>query len=287
MNTAVHIAPDDLYLFALQLLPEEEMRSAFVHLQECELCRAELGSIQGDMVAYAMTSEMQSPPAQARERLLNQVAREKKSVAIDQKEKALEPMLSARNNRIFQMDAPEERKRRFGFMGWTGWVIAAGLGAFAFLQFQQGQQLHQQLTDESAKLSTTVTESARATQFMQTLTDPGAMRVSMHIPADPNAPLKIDPEAHAVYVPAKGSLVFIADHLDPLQTNKTYELWLLPADKAAKPVPAGLFTPDQLGNANVILPELPKGVAAAAFGVTIEDTGGSTAPTMPIVLMGM
>jgi len=287
MSNPNHILPDDLYLFALQVLPEEDMRSDYAHLQECALCRAELGNIQGDLVAYAMTSEMQSPPAQARERLLNQVAREKKTVAVDPQEKALEPMLSPRNNRIFQMDAPEERKRRFGFMGWAGWIIAAGVGAFAFLQFQQGQQLRQQLTDESAKLSATVADSARAMQFMQTLTDPAAMRVSMHIPTDPNAPLRIDPEGHTVYVPSKGSLVFIADHLDPLQPEKTYELWLLPADKAAQPVPAGLFKPDQLGNATLVLPELPKGVAAAAFGVTIEDDGGSRAPTMPIVLMGM
>jgi anti-sigma-K factor RskA len=287
MSNTNHISPDDLYLFALQVLPEEDMRTDFAHLQECDLCRSELGSIQGDLVAYAMTTEMQSPPTQARERLLNQVAKEKKFVAVDKQEKALEPMLYPRNSRMFQMEAPEERKPRFGFMGWAGWAIAAGVAAFGFLQFQHGQQLQQQLTAESSKLSASLAESAKAEQLMQTLTDQGAMQVSMHIPVDPNTPPKLDPEAHAVYVPGKGSLVFVANHLDPLQPYKTYELWLLPADKTAKPIPAGLFKPDQLGNATVVLPTLPKGVAAAAFGVTIEDDGGSQKPTMPIVLFGM
>jgi anti-sigma-K factor RskA len=286
MSSNNHISPDDLHLFALQVLPEEEMRSDFSHLQECDLCRAELGNIQGDLVAYAMTTEMQSPPTQARERLLNQVAKEKKFVAVDQREKALEPVLYPRNSRMFQMEAPEERKSRFGFFGWAGWAIAAGVAAFAFLQFQHGQQLQKQLSAESAKLSASLAESAKAEQLMQTLTTEGAMQVSMHIPTDPNAQPKLDPEAHAVYVPGNGALVFVANHLDPLQPYKTYELWLQPADKTAKPIPAGLFKPDQLGNATVVLPELPKGVAAAAFDVTIEDDGGSQKPTLPIILAG-
>jgi anti-sigma-K factor RskA len=35
------------------------------------------------------------------------------------------------------------------------------------------------------------------------------------------------------------------------------------------------------------MPELPKGVAAKGFGVTVEDEGGSKTPTAPIVLAGM
>jgi len=36
----------------------------------------------------------------------------------------------------------------------------------------------------------------------------------------------------------------------------------------------------------VVLPELPKGIVAKTFGVTIEDGEGSQLPTMPIVLKG-
>ena len=49
-------------------------------------------------------------------------------------------------------------------------------------------------------------------------------------------------------------------------------------------MPAGLFKPDANGNASVVLPELPKNVAAKGFGVTVEADGGSPAPTLPIVL---
>ena len=52
------------------------------------------------------------------------------------------------------------------------------------------------------------------------------------------------------------------------------------------PVPAGTFQPDQTGYASVVLPTLPPGIAAKAFGVTIENAGGATSPTLPIILAG-
>ena len=81
----------------------------------------------------------------------------------------------------------------------------------------------------------------------------------------------------------KGALIFVASEMHPVQANKTYELWLIPADGTA-PIPAGLFRPDAGGSASVILPTLPVGVEAKAFGVTIEDAQGSTTPTLPIVM---
>ena len=116
---------------------------------------------------------------------------------------------------------------------------------------------------------------------MDTLTNPGRPARHPH-----EAGLHNALQAHcgkAIYMPDKGMLTFIATGLDPLQPYKTYELWLIPAD-GRDPIPAGTFKPDDRGNASVLMPELPKGVAAKAFGVTVEDDGGAQTPTMPIVL---
>jgi anti-sigma-K factor RskA len=75
-----------------------------------------------------------------------------------------------------------------------------------------------------------------------------------------------------------------ASNLDPLPSNKTYELWVIPMKGA--PMPAGMFRPDAAGNASVVMPDMPKGIEAKAFGVTVENAGGSITPTMPIVLAG-
>jgi anti-sigma-K factor RskA len=94
------------------------------------------------------------------------------------------------------------------------------------------------------------------------------------------------PQGRAIYVANKGTLIFVANNLEPLPPEKTYELWLIPTTENGTPIPAGIFRPDERGNANVILPPLPKGVEAKAFGVTIEDKDGAMTPTMPIILAG-
>jgi anti-sigma-K factor RskA len=88
-----------------------------------------------------------------------------------------------------------------------------------------------------------------------------------------------------VYLRSRGALIFSASNLRPLPPDKTYELWVIPANGSA-PIPAGTFEPDAKGMASVLLPHLPKGVQAKAFGVTMENAGGSTTPTLPILLAG-
>ena len=289
MNTANHISPDDLYLFALQLLPDAAMKDAATHLKECAVCRTQLGEIQGDLVTYALTAEPHTPPSQARERLLRQVAEEKKVIPADPVEQHIEPILYPRNSRMFQMDAPEEREpRRFApVMAWAGWSIAACLAVVAGMQVDQRKTVQQDLAVATAQLSQNAEQSEHAKQVVQTLSDASAMQVALHVPLNAGAVPKLDPEAHATYEPNTGALVFVADHLDPLQPQKTYELWLLPSEAGQAPIPAGLFKPDANGNATVVMPPLPKGVAAKGFGVTVENEGGSKTPTAPIVLAGM
>ena len=307
MNPANHISPDDLYLFALQLLPDADMKDAAIHLKECAECRAALGEIQGELATYALTAELQAPPAAARERLLRQVAEEKKvvpvlmvpsagapaatvaerSAPVETVEQHHEPMLSPRNSRMFQMDAPEEKPRMFApVMAWTGWGIAACLAVVAGLQVDQRKMVQQDLAVATAQLSQTGAQIQHAKQVMDTLRDASAMNVALHVPLNKGAAPKLDPEGHATYQPSTGALVFVADHLDPLQPSKTYELWVLPATAGQAPIPAGLFKPDERGNATVVMPPLPKGVTAKGFGVTVENDGGSLTPTAPIVLAG-
>ncbi len=77
-----HIEPEDLALYAMQLLGEEEAAAASEHLRECAACREEVAALQGDLTAVAMSSEMQAPPAAGKQRLLQQVGRERKVAAM-------------------------------------------------------------------------------------------------------------------------------------------------------------------------------------------------------------
>ena len=68
-----------------------------------------------------------------------------------------------------------------------------------------------------------------------------------------------------------------ANNLKPVPAGKTYELWVIPAS-GAPPVPAGTFTPNTEGYASVVLPTLPSGVPAKAFGITIENAARAPKP---------
>jgi anti-sigma-K factor RskA len=93
------------------------------------------------------------------------------------------------------------------------------------------------------------------------------------------------PTARAIYLASRGGLILQASSLNRLANGKVYELWIIPAN-GSSPVPAGLFRPDASGTANLVLPQIPEGVQAKAFGITVENDGGSSTPTSPIVLSG-
>ena len=305
MTMPNHIADEDLVLFALQLLPEDRMRAAREHIESCDACREELARLQGDLAAYAMTSEIQVPPAAARERLMRQVAKEPKPVPapvpvqqvaetrpVADRSPNGEPVFAARQSRGLSIESQEERRpsRAPWILAWTGWAVAAGCSFVAGLQFHQRQQVQSSLADQQAQMERTSNDAARAQDALATLTAANARQVALHLQPvsgakPPAAPAANAPEALAAYLADKGALVFVATHLQPVPTGKTYELWLLPAD-GSSPVPAGTFRPDAEGSARVVLPRLPKGVPAKGFGVTIENDGGSPAPTLPIVMAG-
>lgn len=287
MTTSRHIPEDDLALFALALMQPEEAAITAAHLKHCDACRAEVARLQGDLVVYAMTAEMHDAPAASRERLIQGVAKERKYMPQPVAPVA-ESVLPARHIDLFQTQAAfDQPKGRTGLFGWAGWALAAALAAVVGWQFFQGQDLKRTIAVEGVALEHSAdalpgNEVSRAREVLQTLMDPNAMQVALHLPA-PHQTQR--PEGHAAYVASTGNLIFVGTHLRPVPGNRTYELWLLPASGEA-PVPAGLFRPDPNGNASVVLPTLPKNIAAKGFGVTVEPDGGSSKPTPPILLAG-
>src|SRR5437016_1700367 len=119
----------------------------------------------------------------------------------------------------------------------------------------------------------------RAREVVETLTATDAMRVTLV--AAKTAP---QPQGKAIYVRNRSSLIFLASNLPTLPPQKAYELWLIPTSGA--PIPAGVFKPDVQGSATVINPQLPPGVEAKTFAITVEPEQGSLVPTMPIVMVG-
>jgi anti-sigma-K factor RskA len=293
MSEPRRITSEDLALFAMQLLPPEEMAEIAAYVEQSEDARRELAEIQGDLAAYAHTVEMQSPSAQARERLMKQVKNEKKAVPIT-RPAAVEASAAANESPAANvgfgrtagsMYAAEEEVPHRGFAGkalpWVGWAVAAGLAVAAGDFYKQRETLQGAVREQGSRIDSLTADATAARQVVDALTDSSALHVTLNVKTAPPAV----PQGRATYVASKGTLIFTASNLLPLQPSKTYELWLIPAG-GQNPIPAGTFRPDARGNASVILPPLPKGVEAKAFGVTVEDEGGATTPTLPIILVG-
>jgi len=279
-----HPQPDDLALYAMQLLSPEEAAVIANHLPQCAECRDELARILGDLAAYTLTVDLEAPPELARQRLLKQVAREKKVVAAAQPQSAPQPALASfgRSGSVLSMeDAPARRSAGRAIAVWSGWAVAAALAVAVTFFYRDRKTMRDNLVVEDGVIQRLNADAAASHQLMDALTDPRAVRVTLTT----KSLARSGPVGGVTYNADKGSLVFLASELDPLQPYKTYQLWIIPQAGGA-PVPAGTFHPDDQGNASVVLPDLPRGIPAKAFGVTIEDDGGSQTPTLPIIMAG-
>ena len=300
MSDNQHFYHDDLALFAMQLLSKDEAADIKALLKSSPELQHELAEVQGDLAIYASTVDVHSPPALARERLLTEVGRERKVRSIDRSQEPVnrvaivtshtegstdryprtETSRLTQNDRDDLDDLPEESSTLGRIVPWLGWAVAAALAVTTGNFYHESQAMRGSMASEHAELTRLSADAAAARRLMETLKDPTATRVTLT--PSKQAPV---PQGKVTYVADKGSLLFVASNLEPLQTYKVYELWLIPANGQA-PVPAGTFHPDARGNASLVLPRLPSGLVAKAFGITVEDEGGSETPTMPIILSG-
>jgi len=298
MSHENEIPMETLALYAMHLLDPDEHNEVESWLRHSPSSQQDLALVMSDLAAFAVTAEMHSPPALARQRILKQIARERKTGSFNPQARphqaptafagyaAQTSQYASPSNapqRSTRRESAEEDGNRSGFgvaMQYLGWALAAGMAFALFVQYNQRMAAENNMHIAENEMVRDAADSAQARAVLETLTDPGAQRVTLTPDSAPPAPT-----GRATYMPDKGMLTFIASNMLPLQPYKTYELWLIPAD-GRDPIPAGTFKPDDRGNASLMLPELPKGVAAKAFGVTIEDDGGAQTPTMPIILAG-
>ena len=247
---------EDLALYALNALSGEARATLEKHLADCASCRLELEQLRGDGALLALSTMGPKPPQRARQRLLDAVAREPR-VPIKVKE-----------------TAPQR-----SWWGWLGWAATAAVIVFAASLWKENIALRQTLASANTQAAQAAHEMEEIRRIIAPIISPETQNVSLKWTKLPPTP-----QGKAMYLRNRGSLLFMANNLPPLPSQKAYELWLIPRQGA--PIPAGVFKPDAHGSATVINPPLPAGTEAKAFAITIENEGGATSPTMPIVMMG-
>ena len=254
---------EDLALYTLNELTGSERQEFEQHLETCASCRREVQYLRSDLGLLALSTTGPTPPARSKQRLMAAIAAEPRAV-----------------------QAPEKVKRR-GF----GWALIPALAALALLfavgnLWRENAGMREELAKltglyqhTSAQLSQTSTQLAQDEERLRLLSAPDAVQVSLNPQAEPRKP-----HATAIYSPSQKRMMLMASNLAPVPAGKAYELWVIPTQGA--PINAGVFKPDQHGNAVMMDHPMPEGVVAKAFAVTLEDEAGSDKPTSPILILG-
>jgi len=274
----LHIADADLALYAMGALSALEMDSTRSHLQVCEQCKEELRQNQLALAAYAQSTAEVAPPDGAKDRFMANLANTPQLQAQPQAQSEPTPPASS-------PDAPQEHLslwrtfKLFVSANFAG-PLAGALAVLLFAVAIDDVKFREALHSERIQAKQSKTDSQQLAQLMELLTAAHAKRVVLHQGSVPSPP-----EGKVVYDANTGKLLLSASNLQPLPAGKTYEVWIIqPAGN--KPMPAGTFKPDATGNAAIILAQAPVGLKVQAFGVTIENAGGSNTPTLPIILSG-
>ena len=265
---------------ALGALDEAEARALETHLATCAECRAELAQWLDTTVALAYSAPRVEPSPQLRSRLLENVRAEKQestSPATKRREGAPIDVVSktkqapAATNVIPMPQRPRTRwntMQRFG-------ALAASLAFAAFIitlvaLWNRNRSMQAEVAQLSRDLQTTQQQLKREREISEMFTAPDTRVATL-------TGTEMAPRAQARLAYNKsGSAMMIVDGLPPAPAGKDYQIWFI-AD--GKPVPGGVFKPDNAGHVEMHDQVPLQARSAAAFAITLEPQGGTPAPT--------
>src|SRR5580658_6018301 len=249
---------DDLALYALDELTGAERQEMEEHLQTCAACRRELHALRGDLGLLGLTSSGPQPPARSKDRLMRAIAAEPRGVSLPD---------------------PASAPRRSLWAILVPTFAALGLLLFAVVLWRSNGQMKDELAELGNRNQDQSIQLEQMNHQLTLLTSPDAVHVALNPQQAPK-----QPSGTAIFSPSQKRMMFMASNLGPVPEGKAYELWIIPMTGA--PIAAGVFKPDDHGNAIMMDHKMPEGVEAKAFAITIENQEGSDKPTSPIVLMG-
>ena len=249
---------DDLALYALGELAGVERNELEEHLHTCAACRRELQALRGDLGLLGLSSSGPQPPARSKERLMRAIAAEPRRVP---------------------SSAPVELSRRSLWRAWVPACAALALLFVTIVMWRSNRTMNNQLAELANQNQEQTVRLDRLNEELRLLKSPDAVHVSLNPMKSPR-----QPSGTAIFSSSQKRMMFMASNLPPVPEGKAYELWIIPRQGA--PMPAGMFKPDEHGNAMMMDHPMPQGVIAKAFAITVEKEEGSDKPTSPIMLMG-
>ena len=247
-----HAEMNELYeLYALGALEADAYSEIRGHLSDgCEYCTDHIREAVYAAAMLSSLAEAVSPPPEVRARLLAGIERKSPSAAV------IPPITPSE-----KVPAPRPK-------GWWSFAIPTlATTSLALLAFSvwSADQVKEMRTD----LSKVAGERDQLRAALEILSKSQTRAVQFG---------ESDNVAHGrVFVNRSGGFVFVGSDLPSIASDRTFELWLVPAKGA--PQSAGLVRASATGDIVHVsqAPVDPKQFAAVA--VSVEPLGGSPAPT--------
>src|SRR6266702_2921290 len=235
----------DLPLYALGTLTDDDRRCVEEHLRECSRCRFELHLLREDMNRLSLTG----PELTGLEE--HHVVRE------------LPPMIT-----LDSQPAPVPSSRLY-WLAAIPVILCVVLGAMVTQLRTQNSELNQQNSASQADLSSERSRSDHARMLDTILHD----STTTHFTVTSSAA-----QIQVMFHPALRRALAIASRVPRPEISKVYQLWMRPVS-GAPAISAGSFIPDANGNVYLLSPQLPADVQFSGFEITAENQGGSAVPT--------
>lgn len=250
---------------ALSALDAADEHALNQHLSECAECRRELADWENTAASLALSVPPDEPSPQVRNRIMSAVRSEPRNRESTQ-------------SRVVEF--PQSRRERWTAFGQVGAIAAAVLFLVLIIWivvlWQQNRALRREADMLARQMQAVQEESARANELVAILSSPGARFRSLSGTGPgtgATAQLAYD---------GSGRALLMANALPPTPAGKQYQLWFIVGNNP--PIPGQTFSPDEMGQGE-LRDEVPeRALDSAMFAITLEPTGGSTAPTSAIYL---
>lgn len=268
---------ESLPAFALGALDADERREVAAHVATCDSCTAELAELDRVVMGIGLDAPPVTPPSGLRARVLQRVAGEPQRATPG---RAPAPFVPPAH----RQDRPSASPSLMRLALAASVLVAVAASFYAFALRSEIRSLRETVAASAAEATSLRAEvitlrrnAVEVTHVINVLKAPDMLSVSLKGQGTM-------PEATGrAFWSRTAGLIFTADRLPALTAGRVYQLWTITGTTATG---AGIFTADAQGAASVSTP-VPAGAPKPdAFGVTIEPTGGSATPTLPIVMVG-
>ena len=269
MTDADHIRDEELELFALGGLPDEQAATLKAHVASCGECAMKLAQSRGNAALLAFSAKPERPAGTIKAELMARIR------ANHEREEQDAWALPRSEPPSVQPGAVPERPG-----SWRNWVFVPAAVALAIVSLAlswQNRKVSQALEKQRQNTQILLHEREETERLIGVLAAADTFTVKMAPAADTmgNGIVK--------YNARMGMLAYSAE-LPPPSAGKSYQMWLVPVN--GSPINAGLMGKGTHPLGRVWVAEVPPNTEAKAFAITLEPAGGMPQPTGPKVLVG-